>query len=170
MLALADLLREERPARRRRADALNPMAPRVAHLPGEGQVGHLAVHGRRAERGGPVRSQAGADQTRRPADRHRRLQRQSRAADEVAVQLPAIWPVGRLGLREVPERRAARGRFRVHQVALQRVERPRAGAVPDQHRHPAARVSRARARGSLMAWGARTRTCPATSCWETTRG
>ena len=88
-----------------------------------------------------VRSQAGTHEARRAAHRHRCVQRKSGAADEVALQLQAIRPVGRVGLREVSERGEARGRFCVHQIALQRVERSRAGALPDQHGHRAARLS-----------------------------
>ena len=69
------------------------------------------------ERRRPVRPQAGAGQERRQAGQDRRLQRQPRPADEVAVQVPAARPVRGLGLRQVPERRQARGRDRVRQVA-----------------------------------------------------
>ena len=53
---------------------------------------------------------------------------------------------------------------------LHRVERPRAGAVSDEHRHRPGRACRRPGPGSPTAWAARTRTCPASSCWATTQG
>ena len=138
MLALADLLGDPRVPGGRRTG--RPARPEADALPRQGEVGHLAVHGGGPERGRPVRPQAGARPPGRQADRDRRLQRQPRPADEVAVPVPPARPERGLGLREVPGRRQARGRHRVHQVLLHRVEQPRAGAVPDQHRHPPARL------------------------------
>ena len=132
LCALADLLCSPASA----ADDRRPGRPARAASPAlrpEGHLGHLAVHGGRTERRGPVRPQAGARQEPRQAGGDRRLQRQPGPADEVAVRLPAVRRVRRVGLREVPERRAARRRHRVRQVVLHRVERSRARALPDEH-------------------------------------
>ena len=158
--------RMRRPTTRRPGD---PLAPRPPHFaPKANSVIWLFMEGR-AERRGPVRPQAGARQESRQEDRDRRLQRQSGPADEVAVRVPAVRRVGRLGLREVPERREARRRHRVRQVVLHRVERPRARALPDEHGRLPARACRPRAPGSPTAWGARTGTCPGSSCSGTRR-
>ena len=72
-LALASLL--DAPARGG-ASGVNPLAAKAAALSGEGEVGHLPVHGRRPEPDRHVRSQAGARKIQRPAAagelRHRR--------------------------------------------------------------------------------------------------
>ena len=82
-LAFASMLQREDA----RAATLNPLAPKApAHArQGQSQVGHLPVHGRRAEPPRDVRSQAAAEQARRPeaAGRVRRSQvpvRQERRA------------------------------------------------------------------------------------------
>ena len=95
----------------------NPLAPQPTHFPAKAKsVIWLFMEGA-PERRRPVRPQAGADKKRRQADRDRRVQRQPRPADEVAVQVQAARPVRGLGLRQVPERREARRRDRVRQVA-----------------------------------------------------
>ena len=66
-LALADLLA----AQGLLAGDIAPAGPAGARdwaFSGQSQVGHLAVHGRGAERGRHVRSQAGTHQARRPDD------------------------------------------------------------------------------------------------------
>ena len=62
-----------------------------------------------------------------------------------------------------PEHGRARRRHGVHPLVLHRDEQPLAGPVQDQHRHEPDGLSRASAPGSPTAWGARTRTCPASS-------
>ena len=167
-VALTDLLNREGLLAAETAPA-GPLAPRTSQFPAKAKSGDLAVHGRGAEFGRYVRPQAGAHQTRRPEDADRRLQRQPRPADEVAVPFKQYGESGRVGLREVPERRQARRRLRVHQVVLQRVERPRPGAVPDQHRHRRGPAFPRPGRGSPTAWAARIRTCRVTWCSATTR-
>ena len=49
------------------ANYIDPLAPKQPHFPGEGEIGDLAAHGRRAEHARPVRLQAAADQAARPA-------------------------------------------------------------------------------------------------------
>ena len=141
-------------------DAPDPLAPRPAHFPAKAKsVIWLFMEG------GPSAvdlfdPKPELDKNARQEDRDRRLQRQPRPADEVAVRVPAVRRVRRLGLREVPERREARRRHRVRQVAA---TPSRTTTCPRSTRSTPAspgRASRRRAPGSPTAWGARTRTCP----------
>ena len=63
---------EQAPRRRRRS-----AGPQAAAPPGQGEVGDLPVHGRRAEPPRDVRSQAAAEQARRPAAARRSSARRS---------------------------------------------------------------------------------------------
>ncbi len=96
-----------------------------------------------------VRSQTRTHEAERADDQDRRLQRQSRPADEVAFPLPAARRKRRLGLREVSARRPARGQVCVYQIATQRVQRSRPGALSNQHRHRPPRFSGGRGMGHL---------------------
>src|SRR5712691_4557273 len=67
-----------------------PDGPASTALSVQSQGDRLVVHGRRAEFGGPLRSQAGTHEARRAAYRDRRVQWKPGAADEVALRLQAI--------------------------------------------------------------------------------
>ena len=47
--------------------AVDPMAPKPPHYQAQGQIGHLAVHGRRPQPYRPLRSEAEAERTAGPA-------------------------------------------------------------------------------------------------------
>ena len=76
------------------AQRVNPLAAKPPHLPGEGEIGHLPLHGRRAQPDRHVRPQAGAREVQRPAAagelRHHRQPvhegRHAAAAESLEVQ------------------------------------------------------------------------------------
>ena len=134
-------------------DVGRAVGPQAAPFPGEGSIRHLAVHGGRPGRDGHLRPQARADPTPRPAARQvdRRLLRQPRPADEVAVRLPAARRERGLGLRPAASPRAARRRPGLHQVVLRRVAGSRTGDVSDEHGHDPGGVPERRVVGRVWA-------------------
>ena len=101
----------------------------TAALRAQGQVGHLAVHGRR--RPAPSTCSTPSRSWTRATARRSRIDVFNGNPGPL-MKSPFTFrqygQCGRVGLREVSERRQARGRHRVRQVVLHRVERPRAGA------------------------------------------
>ncbi len=107
---------------------------------GQGQERDLAVHERRAQPGRYLGLQAGAGEARRQGtgrlrQEHRLFHRAGRPADEVALQVRAARPVGRLGLGDLSEHGRTRRRHGVHPFLLHGHQQPFAGPVRDQHRH-----------------------------------
>ena len=119
--------------------------------------GHLAVHGRRLEPGGHVRSEAGAHEIRGRADRRQGARRRHRPAglsgpaDAEPVHVQEVRTERDRGLGNLSAPQPARRRDRVPAIGVRPIERPRAGHLRDADRPDQPRVPERRLVGHLRA-------------------
>ena len=153
-VALAQMLQED--ALAAAASAVDPMAPEEAASSANGQVHHLALHGRRPEPCRPVRPQAQAAGTRGPAasrfdaaEVYRHAGHLEERADAVEANLQAAWTERPLGFGLVPEHRAARRRHDRRPILLDRRHQPPGRRHRDEQRLDSERPSLARRLGEL---------------------
>src|SRR5262245_25842789 len=99
--------------RRTAAEARQPPRGQTAYVSGQGQISDLPLYVRRGEPCGHLRSQTRSDAPSRQADEQResrRLLRQPRQSDGLAVQVQKTWPVRDRGFGALPASGAKSGR------------------------------------------------------------
>ena len=105
------------------------------------------------------------------AHRYRCVLRQSGPVDEVAFPLSNSTASAAPGsARQYPNVAKHVDDIAFIKSLLQRVEQSRAGAVPNEHRHAAARISICRCLDHLRLGEREPEACRATSCWATHQG
>ena len=129
-----------------------------APSPGQGEAGHSPVHGRRAVAARSLRSEAGADQARRPGGtggvhpgRALRLHQGHAQAPGQPVHVPPARAVGGAGLRAPAVDGEARRRDRDRALDAHDAVQPCAGADLHEHRAPGDRASELRLVAQLRA-------------------
>ena len=143
-LAFASMMAQEQA----HAAKYNPLAPKPPHMPGQGEVRDLRVHGGRTVAPGDVRPEAAAEQAARPeaSGRIRRgevsvRQRQVTAARHKA-HVHEVRQVGHRGVRPVPASGEDCRRPVHHPVDVRRHGGALGGAVSDDDRPRDSRLSR----------------------------
>ena len=128
------------PVMGRAAPRVNPLAAKTAALSRQGEIGHLPVHGGRAEPGRPVRSEAGAEETCRAAAARRASERSS-ASSRTATIRCCLRPGNSSGTGKaacavsslMPHLARVRGRHLLRADVLHGVRGARPRHVPGAH-------------------------------------